>query len=182
MRIVDLPDDDRLVRDVADLLVAAFKDGWPEAWPDRDSAIDEVRESLSPGRVSRIALDRDGRVLGWIGAIPLYDGNVWEIHPLAVRPGVQRRGIGSMLVADLERLARDRGVLTLWVGTDDETSQTSLGGQDLYPNVLEHLLAIENRRNHPFEFYQKLGFVLAGIVPDANGRGKPDILMAKRVQ
>jgi len=33
----------------------------------------------------------------------------------------------------------------------------------------------------PFEFYQKCGFVIVGVVPDANGLGKPDILMAKRV-
>jgi aminoglycoside 6'-N-acetyltransferase I len=31
------------------------------------------------------------------------------------------------------------------------------------------------------EFYRKLGFVIVGVVPDANGPGKPDILMAKRV-
>ena len=29
--------------------------------------------------------------------------------------------------------------------------------------------------------YQKCGFVIVGVVPDANGPGKPDILMAKRV-
>jgi len=34
---------------------------------------------------------------------------------------------------------------------------------------------------HAEAFYQKCGFVIVGVVPDANGLGKPDILMAKRV-
>jgi aminoglycoside 6'-N-acetyltransferase I len=42
-------------------------------------------------------------------------------------------------------------------------------------------MALENRRGHPFTFYRKQGFVLVGVIPDANGFGKPDILMAKRV-
>ena len=53
---------------------------------------------------------------------------------------------------------------------------------DLYPNVLEKLCTIENIKKHPFEFYRKMGYVLIGIIPDANGIGKPDILMAKRVK
>jgi aminoglycoside 6'-N-acetyltransferase I len=31
------------------------------------------------------------------------------------------------------------------------------------------------------KFYQKLGYVIVGVIPDANGPGKPDIMMAKRV-
>jgi aminoglycoside 6'-N-acetyltransferase I len=34
---------------------------------------------------------------------------------------------------------------------------------------------------HPFFFYRKLGFEPAGLIPDANGFGKPDILMSKRI-
>jgi len=37
-------------------------------------------------------------------------------------------------------------------------------------------------KGHPFEFYQKQGYVITGVVPDANGVGKPDILMSKRVK
>jgi aminoglycoside 6'-N-acetyltransferase I len=84
-------------------------------------------------------------------------------------------------MADVEELARARGGLTLWVGADDEDNRTSLGGADLYPNPLEKLAAIQDRGGHPFAFYRKLGFVLAGVLPDANGRGKPDIFMAKRL-
>jgi aminoglycoside 6'-N-acetyltransferase I len=106
---------------------------------------------------------------------------VWELHPLVVDPAHQGQGIGRALVADLERQVRDRGGLTLQLGSDDVDNMTTLSGVDLYPNVLEHLAALRNLRRHPYEFYQKLSFVVVGVVPDANGFGKPDILMAKRV-
>jgi aminoglycoside 6'-N-acetyltransferase I len=76
---------------------------------------------------------------------------------------------------------RARGATTIWLGTDDEDNLTSLGGADLYPDVLEQASKIRNLRSHPFGFYQKLGYAIVGILPDANGPGKPDILMAKRV-
>ncbi len=179
--IADLdPGHERIVRQAAILLVEGFKDHWPDAWPDMEAALEEVHESLGEGRISRVALDQSGTVLGWIGGIPSYGGNVWELHPLVVRPDLQRQGIGRALVADLEARLRERGALTLWLGTDDEDGMTTLSGVDLYPNVLEHLANIENLRGHPYEFYQKLGFSIIGAMPDANGPGKPDIYMAKR--
>jgi aminoglycoside 6'-N-acetyltransferase I len=39
---------------------------------------------------------------------------------------------------------------------------------------------MKNLRGHPYGFYQKLGFSIVGVMPDANGFGKPDIYMAKR--
>ena len=66
-------------------------------------------------------------------------------------------------------------MLTLLLGTDDEVDRTSLGGADLYPDLLGALAAIEDRGGHPFRFYQNCGFSLAGVVPDADGTGKPDI-------
>ena len=165
--IADLvPGEKEAVRRVAELLVEGFRDDWPEAWPDMDAALREVRESFGEDRVSRVALDRSGEVLGWIGCIPSYDGNVWEIHPL--------------VVAELEERVRERGALTIWLGSDDDTGMTTLSGVDLYPNVVEHLANIENLRGHPYEFYQKLGFSIIGAMPEANGPGKPDIYMAKR--
>jgi aminoglycoside 6'-N-acetyltransferase I len=100
---------------------------------------------------------------------------------LVVHPHHQRKGIGRALVADLEEQVRARHGLTLWLGTDDEDDRTSLSGVDLYPNPLEHLAQIVNLRGHPYEFYQKVGFVIVGVIPDANGLGKPDIFMAKRL-
>ena len=183
MRITDLrATDAALIEQIAQLLVAAFAEHWPDAWPTLDEARTEVHESFAPGRLSRVALDDDGAVLGWIGGISGYDGLVWELHPLAVQPRLHRRGVGRALVADLEARVRERGGLTLTVGTDDEDNMTSLAGIDLYPNIWEHIANIRNLRGHPYEFYQRCGFVISGVVPDANGPGKPDILMAKRIQ
>lgn len=172
--------DERAVNGTAELLVAAFR-GHSPSWPDVVTALDEVRESLQSDRVSRIARDIDGRIVGWIGGIPQYSGNVWEVHPLAVLPECQRLGIGRALIEDIEQQAASRGVVTLWLGADDEDGRTSLAGVDPYPDPLVVLASIANVADHPFEFYQKCGFSVVGMLPDANGLGKPDIFLAKRV-
>jgi len=182
MRIIDLdPNDQWTIEEVAALLVEGFKDHWPRAWPDIASALEEVRKALGRGRICRVALDDNSEIAGWVGGIPQYGGNVWELHPLVVRPELRGRGIGRALVRDLEERVRARGGLTITLGTDDEDDMTTLAGVDLYPDVWEHVANIRNLRGHPYEFYQKCGFVIVGVVPDANGPGKPDILMAKRV-
>ncbi|MDP9374498.1 MAG: GNAT family N-acetyltransferase [Chloroflexota bacterium] len=183
MRIIDLrPEDEPAARQVAALLVEGFREQAPDAWPTLDDALREVRESFGTERLSRVAVDEDNVVLGWIGGIRQYDGNVWELHPLVVHPGHRRRGIGRALVADLEERVRERDGLTLWLGTDDETGQTSLACVDLYHDVCAHIAAIRNLRGHPYEFYRRLGFVIVGVMPDANGLGKPDIYMAKSLR
>src|SRR5260370_41080844 len=180
MHIVDLrSNDESVIRQVAALLVEGFAANWPGAWPDLESALEEVRESLAAGRISRVAFDEDGTVLGWVGGISQYRGHVWELHPLVVRVSQQGKGIGRALVADLERRVKKRGGLTITLGTDDENQQTSLSGINLYPPVWEHVAHIRNLSRHPYEFYQKQGYVIVGVMPDANGLGKPDILMAK---
>lgn len=175
---VDQPD---RVRQTAAILVEGFEEHWPESWPTMESAQAEVRESFGVGRISRVACDSDGEVLGWIGGIPTYEGRVWELHPLVVKPSHQRRGIGRALVADLEAQVAERGGLTLWLGSDDVDGMTTLAHLDLYPDLLGHLGDISNLRGHPYEFYTKLGFSLSGVMPDANGPGKPDIFLAKRI-
>jgi aminoglycoside 6'-N-acetyltransferase I len=182
MRIVDLAELPETAQvQAAQLLVDGFREHWPSAWPNLDDALAEVREALEPGKMCRAALDEDGSVLGWIGGIPGYDGNVWELHPLVVAPARQGQGIGRRLVADLEAQVQARGGLTLWLGTDDEDNMTSLAGADLYHDLPGQIARIRDLKGHPFGFYRRCGFIVAGVVPDANGRGKPDILMAKRI-
>ena len=165
----------------AELLVAGFAEHWPDAWPNLDAARLTVRESLSTARIARAALDDAGSLLGWAAAEPLYNGNVWELTVLVVQPSLQRQGIGRALIEDMEERVRERGGLTIWLGSDDEDDMTSLAGVDLFPDPLAHLAAIRNYKGHPYEFYRKVGFSIAGVLPDANGSGKPDIFLAKSV-
>jgi aminoglycoside 6'-N-acetyltransferase I len=182
MNIIDLsPNHPALLEQAARLLVDAFRTHWPNSWPEMDSAREEVSEALEAGKIARAAIDDDGTLLGWIGAIPQYETFGWELHPLVVDPANQGRGVGCSLVADLEAQVRARGGTVIYLGSDDEDNMTSLSGIDLYPNVWEHIARIRNLKGHPYEFYQKQGYVITGVIPDANGPGKPDILMAKFV-
>jgi aminoglycoside 6'-N-acetyltransferase I len=177
MHIIDLhPDDTQAIKQAARLLVEEFS---PRAWSDMQTALEEVQSSFGPDHISRVALDKQGNVLGWIGGISVYKGNVWELHPLVVAHHHQGQGIGSALVLDFEQQVEARGGLTILLGTDDEDYRTTLSGVNLLPNVYEHIGRIKNLGRHPYEFYQKLGYAIVGVIPDANGPGKPDILMAK---
>jgi len=176
------PTDENLIHQAAQLLVDAFREHWPKAWPTLDDAMKEVYEMLETKRICRIAVDEKGNLLGIIGGIPQYDGNVWELHPLAVQPVMQGQGIGRALIEDFEEQVRQRGGLTITLGSDDEDNMTSLSNVDLYENTWEKIQNIRNLKGHPFEFYQKMGYVITGIVPDANGRGKPDIIMSKKIK
>ncbi|MBP1466576.1 GNAT family N-acetyltransferase [Candidatus Chloroploca sp. M-50] len=182
MNITTLETNDHEARTAAAmLLVEGFRDFAPQTWPDLQSAQTEVEEALDPAKICRVAYDEAGLLVGWIGSLELYPGHVWELHPLVVRRSHQRQGVGRALVQDLERQVVARGGSTIFLGTDDEAGLTSLAGVDLYPDVSAHMSTIRNVRDHPYAFYQRCGFVIVGLVPDANGFGKPDILMAKRV-
>lgn len=178
MQIVNLdPNNREWIQQAANLLVIGFEN----SWPDLPSALEEVQDCLQPDKINRIAVTPSKLVAGWIGGQSAYAGHAWELHPLIVHPDFQHGGIGRALVADFEALVKAKGGLTIYLGTDDESDQTSLAGLDVYPDVLGHLSRIKNLNRHPYEFYQKVGFVIVGMIPDANGFGKPDIIMAKRV-
>jgi len=180
--ITPQPDDQTFLQQAAQLMVDAFHEHWPKAWPTFEDGLEEANEWFEEGRIRRAAFDDDRNLLGFIGGIPQYDGHVWELHPLAVVPSEQGKGVGKALVEDFESQVRERGGLTITLGSDDEDNMTSLSNMDLYENLWEKVKDIKNRKGHPYEFYQKMGFIITGVMPDANGRGKPDILMSKRVK
>src|SRR5689334_5921778 len=127
MQIIDVPNDEDFIRQVAEVLLDGFTTSGVNPWKDLNEATTEVKDSLTENRISRVAIDIDGKVLGWIGGIPQYDRYVWELHPLVVRADSQGQGIGTMLVKDLEQQVKERGGLTIQLGTDDENNRTSLG-------------------------------------------------------
>lgn len=153
----------------------------PDGYPTLEDAREEVAEALIEGRIDLIALDAEDKVLGWIGAIPAYRGHAYELHPLVVKADRRNRGIGRLLVTELEKQLRNLGAITVYLGSDDVNNQTNIGGVDVYPNPLEHAMRLESTNNHPIAFYRKLGYKVVGILPDVNGFGKPDIFMAKRL-
>ena len=175
--IADLDAEDTAAIDqIAEILVRAFP-GWKETV---DEARDEVRESLAEENLSLVAR-QDAKILGWVGGLPTYD-YAWELHPLAVHEDARGLGVGTALVAALEDRVRAHGALTLYLGTDDDGDKpgTSIWGKDLYPDPLAHAAQIEVI-SHPTSFYRRLGYTVIGVVPDANGPGKPDIIMGKRL-
>jgi aminoglycoside 6'-N-acetyltransferase I len=120
-------------------------------------------------------------LVGWIGAIRSY-AHGWEIHPLVVAPDRQRCGFGSALLARLEARACRDGVLTLFLGSDDDYGGTTLFGRDLMPDLLGHAATAEaTARGHALTFWRRHGYRVVGLLPDVNGPGRPDILLAKRL-
>ena len=123
--ITPQPDDQKFLQQAAQLMVDAFREHWPDAWSTFEDGLEEIHEMLEPERIARAAVDDDGNLLGIIGGIPQYDGHVWELHPLAVQPSEQGKGIGKVLVEDFESQVRERGGLTITLGSDDEDGMTN---------------------------------------------------------
>jgi aminoglycoside 6'-N-acetyltransferase I len=168
--------DKQEIIEVARLLQLTF----PWSYGDKEEA---YNESISLCQEDRIAFvyQENNRVLGIIGARPQYGTTGWELHPLAVDMSNRGRGIASKLMVELEKEVVHQGGLVMYLGSDDEFNQTSLSETDLFIDTFEAIRNIKNLSNHPYSFYQKHGYKIVGVIPDANGINKPDIIMAKRL-
>ena len=157
-------------------------DELPLGWPTLADAMQEINEMLGcgPDSVFLCAVE-NGEVIGWAGLLHAYC-KVYELHPLVVRHDWQRKGIGTILLNEIANAAKEKGGLTLLAGADDEApgGETSLANVDLYEDLPTKMAAFEPG-THQSAFYMKQGFTLVGVVPDANGIGKPDIQLAKRL-
>jgi len=177
MNIINLSlDDNEKVEQTAQLLFESF-----DSWTTIKQAMEDVIESLTGEKISRVVVDPSGQVVGWIAGNSQYNGNVWELHPLVVNKNHRMKGIGRRLVSDFEECVIQRGGITIMLGADDEGGSTTLANVNLYPDIHSHMARFKGQ-SHPTSFYQKLGYAISGVIPDANGIGKPDIMMAKRVK
>lgn len=165
------------VAQVAAVLHAGFS-GRSPAWPTYTMAHAEVCAQSDPSNINLVARTAT-QIVGWIGAHPQYNGHAWELHPLVVAPAFQLQGIGRMLLNTLIHMLQSQQVNTLYAWSDDETQSTSLGGHTLYPDPLNHLANFQPTSHHAGGFYLRNGFVLSGVIPDANGTGKPDLLFVR---
>lgn len=175
--IVNMSELNQIQRHQAAQLLA---ESLPIGWPTFQEAMDELEERLIPENTMLAAL-RENCVVGWGGILaPIYGGNVFELHPLAVQKEYQRQGIGKALVLALEQAAKEQGGLTLYLGSDDEKEEgeTSLAKADLYDNLPGKMQNFVPG-THASGFYLKMGFHLVGVLPNANGLGKPDLFFAK---
>jgi aminoglycoside 6'-N-acetyltransferase I len=166
--------EEEYVQEGAKLLEEAF----PQSY--QGEGLEEMRECLGDDRIALKATS-DGEFLGFISSLEAYKPYTWELHPLVVRKEARRMGIGRKLVEALEEALSDKGVLTIYLGTDDERFATSLSEGNLYENLFEKITNIRNLKDHPYEFYMKLGYQIVGVIPNANGWNKPDIYMAKNI-
>ena len=163
------------VEQMKTLLITAFTQAY-----NKNNVQAEINKLLEEERVLILAYDNK-KLLGFVGAIPQYEF-AWELHPLVVDESVREQNIGRNLCEALEKELQEKNVYTIYLGTDDEEFKTSLADENLFKNTLEKIKNVQNYKKHPYEFYKKVGYKIVGVIPNANGIGKPDIFMAKDIR
>jgi GNAT superfamily N-acetyltransferase len=123
-------------------------------------ALEVLDSSFKPGQKDYITLgaELDGRLVGWIcwGPTPCTLGT-YDLYWVAVDPSVQGAGVGSLLVAEMEK--RLAGVARIIVV---ETA----GREDYRPTR---------------EFYLRRGYEVVGQVPDFYEPGDDQVVFVKRL-
>lgn len=162
----------------AEILSSTFNNLGNTSWPTFESAISEVKECIEKPNIC-IGIMFNDILVGWVGLRPMYK-NTWELHPLVIKTDYQGKGIGKLLLSEIEKVAKKQGIIGIALGTDDEYNKTSLSSIKITKdNIFESIHNIKNVNHHPYEFYQKNGYFIVGIIPNANGKNKPDIWMWK---
>lgn len=78
IRIIDLNSgEEERIRAIGAMLVDGFQENSPEAYPDLETAVAEVLDWFTAGRLSRVAIDDEGgETVGWIGGSRHYNSSL----------------------------------------------------------------------------------------------------------
>ena len=100
------------------LILAGLREHWGWLDPNLNPDLNDIAANyIAPGHVFIVA--ESGQALAGTGALVI-DGDSGQIVRVAVRPWWQRRGIGRALVIALLDAARARGLVRVWMETNND--------------------------------------------------------------
>ena len=144
-------------------------------------SVDDTIELINKSFIS-LGYIENNILIGYAGLLEMYSNITFELHPLIVKAGYRSMGVGSEILKEIEREAKLKNALNIMLGSDDEYFKTNLHQFDFNNSDISYIFNnIKNIDNHPYEFYQKNGYKIVGIFPNANGIGKPDIWLWKQL-
>lgn len=178
---IDYTDGNSLAK-LASLSHSASQIHSPNWLPTVEAAMKELQRASEEQILTSMAIEA-GIPRGWIAAHPQGHGS-WEIHPLLVDPAASGQGHGRILVEDIERKMRSKRGISVFLSTSDATHSTNLSDVDLYQDPLAALRDIgvrDKTHGHAYQFWQRIGYTVVGVIPDAEGIGIPSIHLAKKL-
>jgi aminoglycoside 6'-N-acetyltransferase I len=106
--IVNIGLNDNYITQAAVVLYNVFNNLENQSWPTIDSAKMEVNECLENNNIC-IGMLIDNKIVGWVGLRPMYE-KTWELHPLVVIDDYQNMGVGKILMNEIEKRAKEKGI------------------------------------------------------------------------
>lgn len=137
---------------------------------------------LLKGKNRLFIAEESERVIAFVGVLRHVFPYAYQIEPLIVKEPFRGQGVGGRLLELIEFKLKDEGVRTLFITGPDTTGETSLYNKDLFDGegIVHHLSTVDYG-HEALSFYTKRGYQVSGVIPEANGAGKPEIMLAKRI-
>jgi aminoglycoside 6'-N-acetyltransferase I len=178
----NINESEKIKKQAAEILYTTFTEINGNLWlKNEKDAFDEVKECIKEPNIC-VGIKLENELIGWCGLRQMYE-KTWELHPIVIKKEFHGKKYGKKLLGEIEKIACENGIIGIAAGSDDETNSTSLSEKEINgENIFEEIKNIKNYKNHPFEFYKKCGYIIIGIIPNANGQNKPDIWLWKDIR
>jgi aminoglycoside 3-N-acetyltransferase I len=111
----------------SDNLVAIAAQIQPELW-DEDNEMTayepELLKKFLDGEGNHLVLVYEGDKIAGIAIAhellhPAADGSSLYVHELDAHPDYRQKGVGTMLMEEMFKIAKERGLAEVWLGADD---------------------------------------------------------------